>query len=371
MAGAVNDHIGPVGQVGRIGDKAGGGILLDFAVEIELVGIVVSLHAVGGEAAPVLQSLVVVAVIVGAHIHQVPGTVRLLLQGPLGQGAGPVLRKAQAVALLTGGQECAVQLEGVDAFGDMSGEKGHLLGEGNFAVLGGGGSLADELAVVGGGGKRHAGGGMVDHDLVAVSRGLGELGKDRDILGLLGGLGFHSAAELPEAHGLILDVAGNIVVAVPVDSVAIGRIDAQIPSHRLAVGRGQIGAGGVQIPDRIGRADAHAVVGIRDIELAAVRGSDLVTALNVRDLPADLVGCGLGAQGGAGERAGLEGQGLTLAAGAVGGQHIVGTSHVHGDRNGVLSRDVFQRDLFPGGNSSRRKRNRRHEGEHHGDQQNN
>ena len=72
---------------------------------------------------------------------------------------------------------------------------------------------------------------MVDHHLVAGGRRLGEPAQIDGLFdGILTGVGLSSGV-LPEAHGLILDVVRDIVVAAPVLPV----VNAQITGDVVAV----------------------------------------------------------------------------------------------------------------------------------------
>ena len=311
------------------------------AVELKLVGGVVGLHAVGGEdAVVVLQSLVVVAVIGRAHVHQVPGAVLLLLQGPLGQITGPVGSEGQTVAGGRGGQELAVQLKGVDPVGGVDRHNGHVLGGLQFVVRRGHGG-AGQLAAAGGAGHGHAAGGMIDRQRAAVGRRGGELVQHGGFGGLLGLRGGGLTAQLPEAHRL----TGNVVVDAFVAAPVLPVVDAQIAG-------GPVGIGGSQVlvrhaPGGLGGADPHAVVIGGEIQVPVGTG-DGESRVGLGQGPAGVCGCPGGGQG-IPLHSGGHRQGLALAARAGGGQHPGGAVLRHGDGYGVVFRDICQLGFRPCG----------------------
>ena len=147
------------------------------------------LDAVGGEAGVIFQCLVVVAVVVGAHVLDVPGAVGGDFHGPLA-AVGQLLGEGQAVAGGAGGQVLAVQGEDVLAIlidGDQ--QLSHAVGDGQL-VVGDFGSHGGQLLAAGGG--AHGVAGVVDDDDVAV------IGQRRHLVGIgdLGNLGIGSLAAL-------------------------------------------------------------------------------------------------------------------------------------------------------------------------------
>ena len=278
-------------------------------VEVHAVGGVAVLDTVGGEAGVVLQSLVVVAIVVGAHIHDDPGAVILLLQGPAAQ-IGQLLGEGQAVAGLAGGQVFAVQGEDVvlTLHGDQ--QPTHLVGQGDGLVLRGSGDGGDLLAA---GGSAHDGGvaGVIDEDGVAILGSICQIGGSLN-LGLdglrglgIGGLGNHGsiAGHHIEAH-LELSVGGGVgrIVGGPVAVLGVPlQVVAATGVLHIVQAVAQVG----QSPVIVDSTQIHGGVGISHAQILTLVGEGEAAVAVVDD----------------GEDLGI----------AVAGQNAVGQGHIHAD----------------------------------------
>ncbi len=203
VVGGSPDHIVTVGN----------GVLGSGLDQIQLHLIDGSLlDAVGGEAGVIFQCLVVVAVVVGAHVLDVPGAVGGDFHGPLA-AVGQLLGEGQAVAGGAGGQVLAVQGEDVLAIlvdGDQ--QLSHAVSDGQLA-LGNFGSHGSQLLAAGGG--AHGVAGVVDDDDVAVIGQRRHLGGNGDFgIGSLAALtgGIDNQIQLIFISGTGAGVAAEIII---------------------------------------------------------------------------------------------------------------------------------------------------------------
>ena len=222
----VEDHVLPA--VAQLRGPLGG---LRQPVEVEEIDGGV-LDAVGGKAVVPLDGLVVVAVVVGAHAHDVIAA----LHGdelPLRQVRGPVLLEAQAVTGGAGGQVALFAPQGVIAVfrvGHAHGEDGSALVKGD-AVLEARGIHGVETAGVGGGVQADDGcvGVVVENDLIALGQLLGADLPGGEVALQTGGGAEVAAVVQPPAPGegsgvdlaLVLDVLQNGLLDVAAAQVVV------------------------------------------------------------------------------------------------------------------------------------------------------